>query len=97
MANVRHIGRPVFVASFFFPHSAAQPRIVSRDARGNMGGGTDVSIVSWLFGAGGFVSGCASGFTGGLAVGAGLGSALGFALGLATGGDAFFALGAARL
>jgi hypothetical protein len=37
------MGRAVFVARFIFSHSSAQARILSLDARGNSGGGVDVS------------------------------------------------------
>ncbi len=43
VAKSRHIGKPAVAARFFFSHSSAQARMRSRDARGSMGGGTEVS------------------------------------------------------
>lgn len=63
VAKSRHSGSPDFVVSFIFPHSSAQARIFSREARGSDGGGTDVSTgASVGAGAGVPASGRAGGF-----------------------------------
>lgn len=44
VAKSRHIGRFAFALRFNFPHSSAQARMLSREARGNVGGGVEASI-----------------------------------------------------
>lgn len=43
VAKSRHIGRFAFEARFIFSHASAQERMRSREARGNDGGGEEVS------------------------------------------------------
>jgi hypothetical protein len=74
------MGRWTFAPRFIFSHSSAQARIFSREARGSVGGGVEVSS-----------GGCgarASGAGGALAAGAGEG---GFGFGFAGAGPAGFA------
>jgi len=62
VAKSRHIGKPAVAARFFFSHSSAQARMRSRDARGSMGGGTEVSTggsgANFCCGATGGAGGC---------------------------------------
>lgn len=67
VAKSRHIGMPALAARFLFSHSSAQARMRSRDARGSVGGGDDVSTGGsgasfvWAGGATGAALGAACG------------------------------------